>query len=333
MTKSSKVLVFTDHKSHSQENSLYDLLLALREQSACSGIDVASRSIPENDSFFKDLQGAQVFVTQVKADFAFSVEATAFHNEKKRVDIREYDAILLRLPHPIQEGFWDHLVSIFPERKIINQPGGIKVSSNKSFLLEVRKWCPPISLCERKADVLAFAQKFPIVLKPLEGYGGAGIVKVTDGRAWLGNQEIDWQVFLQKMETEGRKFLAMKYLKNVDQGDKRIVVINGKVIGASLRMPPEGSWLCNASQGGKSVVTELTKEEEKMATALTKKLREIGVLFFGFDTLVDDAGKRVLSEINTLSIGGIRQMGQQRPEKPILAIAAEEIMKIIKTVI
>lgn len=326
-----KILVFTDHRGHSQENSIYELLGALRQQKDCAYLDVASRGMPENDVFFTELKGTQVWASRINSDFAFSPRADSFQLEKRKVDIKDYDVLLLRLPHPIQKGFWDHLKSVFAERRIINQPSGIQQSSNKSFLLTLAKWCPPMALTSTKEEVLAFAEKFPIVLKPLEGYGGVGIVKISEGEAWLGKEKIEsLDAFLEKMEAENRQFLAMKFLKNVDQGDKRIVVINGKVIGASLRMPPKGSWLCNASQGGQSVQADLSPREIEMAEDLTQKLKKIGVLFFGFDTLVDDNGQRVLSEVNTLSIGGIRQIGQQQPERPILETAARELIEGIK---
>lgn len=328
MSEKYRILVFTDHRRHSQENSIYELLGALRQQDACDYIDVASRGMPENDTFFRELQGTQVWATRIKPDFAFSAQAEGFHSEKRQVDLQDYDVLLLRLPYPIPEGFWDHLRSVFAERRIVNQPSGIQKSSNKAFLLTLAEWCPPIALCTSKAEVLAFAKKFPIVLKPLKSYGGSGIVKISEGQAWLENQAIDdLDAFLEEMEANNKHFLAMKYLKNVDQGDKRIVVINGRVIGASLRVPPEGSWLCNASQGGRSVMAKLTGHEQEMAADLAKKLKAIGVLFFGFDTLVNDEGQRVLSEVNTLSIGGIRQIGQQQPGQPILETAARELIK------
>lgn len=331
MSEKYRILVFTDHRGHSVENSIYELLGALRKQEDCAYIDVASRGMPENDVFFKELEGTQVWATRIEPDFAYSTQADSFELEKRKVDLKDYDVLLLRLPHPIQKGFWDHLKFVFAERRMINQPSGIQQSSNKAFLLKLSEWCPPMALCTSKEEVLAFAEKFPIVLKPLEGYGGVGIVKISEGLAWLGKEKIeDLDAFLEKMEAENRHFLAMKFLENVDQGDKRIVVINGEVIGASLRVPPPGSWLCNASQGGQSVKAEVTEREEEMARDLTEKLKAIGVLFFGFDTLVNDEGQRVLSEVNTLSIGGIRQIGQQQPDQPILETVARQLIEGIK---
>lgn len=325
-----KILVFTDHSGHSAENSIYSLLQALNQHPNCAYIDVASRGLAANKSFFQDLHGSQVTVSSVDSHFQYDADGAFYHQQQKQVDIKNYDVLFLRLPYPIRPGFWDHLISHFPERQIFNQPTGIQVSGNKQFLLELEQWCPPIQLCEDKTAVLAFAEKFPIVLKPLKGYGGQGIVKIDQDKAWLGNQEINLEDFLKEMETQNQAYLGMKYLKNVAEGDKRIVVIYGKVIGASLRLPPKGSWLCNASQGGQSVNTSLTPEEKAMAKALSEKLGSLGVMFFGFDTLVDDQGKRVLSEVNTLSIGGIKQMDAQRKGQQTLSKAANQIMDYIQ---
>lgn len=325
-----KILVFTDHSGHSAENSIYSLLLSLYQHPSCAYIDVASRGLTANKSFFQDLQGSQVSVSRVDSHFQYDADGSFFHRQQKQVDIKDYDVLFLRLPHPIRPGFWDHLIRNFPERRIFNQPTGIQISGNKQLLLELEEWCPPIQLCKDKAAVLAFAEKFPIVLKPLEAYGGQGIVKIDQGRAWLGNQEINLEDFLKEMDTKNQAYLGMKYLKNVSEGDKRIVVIYGKVIGASLRLPPKGSWLCNASQGGQSVHTSLTPEEQAMAKALSEKLGPLGVIFFGFDTLVDDQGKRVLSEVNTLSIGGIKQMDAQQKGQQLLPKAAKQIMDYIQ---
>ncbi|GAB5555352.1 MAG: hypothetical protein Sapg2KO_49430 [Saprospiraceae bacterium] len=325
-----KILVFTDHSGHSAENSIYALLLALKQQPNCDYIEVASRGLVANKSFFQDLKGTQLTVSRVDDTFQYSAEGSFFHQQQKQVDLRDYDVLFLRLPHPIRPGFWDHLISHFPEQCIFNQPTGIQISGNKRFLLELAEWCPPIRLCQNKAAVLAFAKKFPIVLKPLEGYGGKGIVKIDQGKAWLGNQAINLDEFLTEMETQNQVYLGMKYLKNVTEGDKRIVVIYGQVIGASLRLPPEDSWLCNAAQGGQSVNTSLRPEEELMAKDLSEKLGKLGVMFFGFDTLVDDHGQRVLSEVNTLSIGGLKQMDAQQKEQQLLSKAANQIMDYIQ---
>ena len=116
MSAAYRILVFTDHRGHSQENSIYELLGALRRQPDCAYIDVASRGIPENNSFFRELKGTQVWAARIQPDFAFSAQADSFQAAKRLVSLADYDSILLRLPHPVQPGFWDYLKSVFPER-------------------------------------------------------------------------------------------------------------------------------------------------------------------------------------------------------------------------
>lgn len=300
-----KLLVLTDHGTHSKENSLYDLLKQLRQHPNCEYIDVASRSHPANFAFFKALKEQPLWVTRVTTDFNYHPEGKQFLSNSNPVNLADYDAILLRLPHPIQVGFWDFLTSQFPDERIINQPSGVALSGKKSFLLEVAELCPPLKICRNISDIRAFKAQFPIVLKPLEGYGGNGIVKIDGEQVWMGPDLVSFAAFEQNYQENPIIYLGMKYLKHVDQGDKRIVVINGQIIGAALRLPAEGSWLCNNAQGGTSRPDKVAPEEVIMAARLSEVLAKIGVIFFGFDTLMGDEGKRVLSEINTLSIGGL----------------------------
>jgi len=109
-------------------------------------------------------------------------------------------------------------------------------------------------------------------------------------------------------------YLAVKFLENVKQGDKRIVVVNGEILGASLRLPAENSWLCNVAMGGSSNMAEVESEEEEIIRLINPTLSDMGIVMYGVDTLVGDDGKRVLSEINTTSIGGLPQIAAMRNE-------------------
>jgi glutathione synthase len=115
--------------------------------------------------------------------------------------------------------------------------------------------------------------------------------------------------------------LAMKFLKNVTQGDKRTIVVNREILGAALRLPAPGGWLCNVNQGGHAILAEPDEDEHIIQEILTPMLHRKGVVIFGFDTLVDDDGRRVLSEINTLSIGGLVPL-EEMSGKPVLKRAA-----------
>lgn len=103
-------------------------------------------------------------------------------------------------------------------------------------------------------------------------------------------------------------YLAVQFLPNVTKGDKRIVVCCGEMLGAALRTPAKGQWMCNVSRGGSYSISSPDADEIDIIAAINPILRSLGVVFYGVDTLENDRGKRALSEINTLSIGGLHAM-------------------------
>jgi glutathione synthase len=324
-----RLLVLTDHRSHSPENSLYALLQAIRKHPKCAYLAVASRGTQGNQAFFTgQVDKARLYATTVDEHFDYSDKGAAYQGNLQRVRLSNFDAILLRLPPPYDPVFAKFLVNTFPEHRIINRPSGIARTASKAFLLDVADLCPPIQLVESVGDLLQWKDQFPFVLKPLNNYGGKGIVKVDGDRVWSGDHSESFLDFLQAFAKKPEPLLAMQYLDRVHEGDKRVVVCNGTIMGASLRLPAQGSWLCNAAQGGMSVSSGVTPEEERIANELAPRLKAEGVILFGFDTLVDNQGKRVLSEINTMSIGGLKQMEIQMG-RPMLQEMADLIIQYI----
>ncbi len=324
-----KMLVLTDHGGHSKENSIYALLTELNKAKCCEYIDVASRSVAQNRSFFYDLIAEKIFVSRVTDQFAFSAEGICFTQNLKQASLINYDFILMRLPHPVSNSFLQFLSQNFPEKAILNRPSGIIETSNKAFLLHFPKWTPPCKVINSIEDIEEFKKAFPIVLKPLRNYGGKGIVKIVGDVVWEGENQITFSAFKAKLKTQTVEYLGMKYLKNVHAGDKRIIVCNKRILGASLRLPAQNSWLCNVAQGGSSHASKPDEIEKKMAFELSQILFEKGIILFGFDTLLGDEGLRRLSEINTLSIGGLPQIGVQT-NKPVVKTAASLIWNYFK---
>ena len=107
---------------------------------------------------------------------------------------------------------------------------------------------------------------------------------------------------------------------------KRQLVVGGEILASSLRLPKEGNWLCNVSQGGESVATEVTEREREIINKINPILASEGILIYGTDTLVDDDGQRVLSEINTLSVGGFPQ-AEAQSGKPIIKKLLDKIFE------
>lgn len=317
-----KMLVLTDHRTHNVENSLYALLRAMSMNPRSAGIDVATRGNAMNDLFFTKHIGRSLYVSPVTESFDFFDDGRRYKKQLRRASLQEYDFIFLRLPPPIDPAFWAFLLRLFPERRIINSPLGILETSNKKFLLHFADLCPPMRLCRRLDDIVEFKEAHPIVLKPLNNYGGRGIVRIDGDKVWDGVEKKSFRKFtLELQQQPDFQYLGMKFLANVSEGDKRIIVCNGQVLGATLRKPAAGSWLCNAAQGGQPYKAELTPEEWHIADRLKDEMANRGIVMYGIDTLVDDNGKRVLSEINTLSIGGIKQMESLNKEPIVKRVA------------
>lgn len=324
-----KILVLTDHQKHSDQNSVYGLVYALRQREPEARFYIASRAVGANSDFFYHFNSRELQVSEAQNGFYFNEAEKFFTQGAKKMKLEEFDWILLRLPRPIPTGFFDFLRTEFSEQHIINRPTGIERTSNKLFLLNYPQWCPPMKHCRSVEDILNFAEQFPIVLKPLESYGGQGLIRIEEERVWEEQKTIDRDAFIQRLQrTESVDYLAMKYLKNVNMGDKRILVSNENILGATLRKPPPGSWLCNVSQGGTSHEVEPDEREIEILNDLVPDMRSLGVILFGIDTLVGDDGLRYLSEINTLSLGGLTP-ADRASGKPILDKAAEGIWNYI----
>ncbi len=299
-----KFLVLTDHTHHTPQNSLYGICRELHQQDTVDKVVVASRGYGRNRAFFEGDFSQTLYGSPVGPDFRFFFDFVI--HSRLEIYITEFDFVLLRLPQPIPSSFLHNIGQYSPEHRIINQPLGVLETSSKAFLIHFKHLTPPIHLCQSVEDIQDFGQAFPIVLKPLYDYGGRGIVKIDQQQVWYGNEgPIAWETFASDFRSSPQTYLAMKYLSNLQAGDKRIVVANGQVLSSTLRYPPEGSWLCNVSQGGKSESSEMTNEERLLVKQITPVLQERGIFIYGLDTLMDEKGRRVLSEINTLSVGGL----------------------------
>ena len=319
MKSSYSFLALTDHRTHSEQNSIYGLLSELSSHHRCAQIRVASRGFPENAPFFNNMKSSEIWASEVNSNFNFDKDGNSYKNNLKKVLITDFDVILLRLPRPVDDAFLLWLKEIGKDKLFINDPNGIIETSNKAFLLNFPDLCPSMRLVHNVNEIMELAQKGPIVLKPLKEYGGKGLIRIMNNTVHDGKSSINLETYF-KTHSEvynNQSYLAMKYLKNVHKGDKRIVVVNGEIMAASLRLPADGSWLCNIAQGGDSSFATVDNDEIRIVEKVNSHLKSRGILIYGIDTLVDDEGKRVLSEVNTLSVGGLIQ-SQIQSGKPVI---------------
>jgi glutathione synthase len=290
----------------------------------CAQVDVATRAHPGNADFFAGRSTDRLWAAPVGADFAFYPNGRDLLAQLRPVAPQDYALIWLRLPPPLSPELLTHLETTFAGRTVINNPAGIRIAGSKDFLVRFADLCPPLRICRSVADIEAFKARFPIVLKPFRDYGGRGVVRIEGDTVWRGDQQLAFAEFVAGLPAGELDYLAVKFLKNVDQGDKRIIVVNGEIMGASLRLPPPDSWLCNVAMGGTSRPATPDADEREIVRRIQPELNRLGIVMYGIDTLVNDDGRRVLSEINTTSIGGLAQSAGPDRER-VVARAIELI--------
>lgn len=299
------LLVVTDHTTHTDSNSIYRLCQAMLDDPRCNDVWVCSRGMEENKDFFGGIPDAEIIGSQVTTGFQFDPEGRFFYTNPQEIDRGTVDAIMIRMPQPPDPAFIFSLETIVPPSQIINRPDGIMETSSKAFLLELSHLCPEPLLCYTIEQAIVLGSKQEIVLKPLYSYGGRGLVRLSSIDCWNENEKHPLNELSSFLDESHFPMLATRFLKNVTMGDKRTIVANGQILGSALRLPAPGSWMCNVAQGGHAELADADEDELRIERVLTPLLHSKGVVFYGFDTLVDDDGKRVLSEINTLSIGGL----------------------------
>jgi glutathione synthase len=317
------ILILTDHKRHTSENSVYALAAELATHDHVHTVDIASRGQEENTFFFAGNVDSVLSVIPGMPGLTFEKAKELFASSSTEAELADYDFILLRLPPPAPEMLFNALMEQVPADHLINAPGGILHTSSKAFLTRFADLCPPMRLVRDQRDVLEFLSVHPLVLKPLHGYGGNGIFKITAGHAEdsTGASGTHAEFFSMWQPP----YLAMQFLDRVSEGDKRTIVVNGHILGSAIRVPASGQWVCNVAQGGVSGHAIADEDEHRIATALSNELGKFGIVMFGFDTLVGNDGKRVLSEVNTMSIGGLKQI-RNPDDQPILGAVVHHLL-------
>ena len=307
-----KLLIITDHTSHKRYDSIYHLTNEFINHDKISKVFVSCRSI--NSEHF-DARSNTFYCKQVLENLSFEQRASFFSMvDQKSKSYLDFDIVLFRVDRPISDKYLRFVDSISSSVNFINSPLGLINTSSKEYLNNVKELCPEFVISDKVQEIISFAKKKPIVLKPLGGYGGNGISglnmthinhnhlpKLSENAAKLhiSNQLKDYE-----------KIMAMTFLSNVSKGDKRIIIANGKIVGAVLRIPKRDNWLCNVACGASTISTEITEEEVDIVNKLTPLMKKEKISLYGIDTIMNDDNKWVLSEINTTNVGGFIQMDQ-----------------------
>jgi glutathione synthase len=214
----------------------------------------------------------------------------------------EFDVVWMRKDPPFDLNYLyaTHVLSLVdPRTLVVNEPQALRDANEKIFALHFPEVCPETIVSRRIPELLAFRDSLggEMVVKPLDGAGGEGVFHITP-------QDRNVMAILETSTRHGQKYLmAQRFIPEIREGDKRIILVEGEPVGAVLRVPPAGEARANLHVGGRAARTEITARDREICTAVGPTLRERGVLFAGLDVIGG-----WLTEVNVTSPTGIRQI-------------------------
>ena len=212
--------------------------------------------------------------------------------------LADLDVLFLRKDPPVDGDFVTAtlLAELGPGPLWINHPAGLRAANEKLFALHFPDLVPATLVTRELSRLRAFveAQGGDCVVKPLDGYGGLGVLRVR-------RSDPNFSALLETSTHGGRvPVMAQAYLAAVSDGDKRIIVLDGEPIGAVLRVPAQGELRANFASGGSAAASAITARDREICRRLAPELRAHGLFFVGIDVI----GGR-LTEVNVTSPTGL----------------------------
>ena len=214
------------------------------------------------------------------------------------LDLGQVDVVMLRQDPPFDMAYitTTHMLERLPKRVVVvNDPFFVRNSPEKIFVTEFPDLMPPTLVSSDPVAIRAFRDEFgDIIVKPLYGNGGAGVFRVREGDETL-NALIDFfAAFVRE------PLMVQRYVPQVRQGDKRIILVDGVAAGAINRVPAKGEARSNMHVGGRPEKTTLTAREQEICRRIGPELKRRGLIFTGIDVIGD-----FITEINVTSPTGI----------------------------
>ena len=219
----------------------------------------------------------------------------------QQVDLAAVNVVLMRQDPPFDMAYITatHLLEyIHPKTLVVNDPAHVRNAPEKLFVTHFGAYMPPTLITRRRAEIQAFRDEHAdIIVKPLYGNGGAGVFRIRP-------DDENLNALIELFTDSFREpLIVQRYVPEVRQGDKRIVLVDGEPVGALNRVPPEGEARSNLHVGGRAEAARLTEREREICAAMGPALKERGLIFVGIDVIGD-----YLTEINVTSPTGIQEI-------------------------
>jgi glutathione synthase len=252
---------------------------------------------------------AHAFCTVVNRMEKTPSSQKSFYNKVKTreemLPLAGFDVIFMRANPPLDPIMLNFLDSVKDDVFIVNSLQGLREANNKLYTAAFEDpsndIIPVTHVSKNKKYLIQQIKESKsekMILKPLNGYGGSGVILIEKSAMSSINSLLDF--YITNNDGTSNYVILQEYIEGADQGDVRILILNGQPIGAMKRVPGEGDHRSNVTAGGTVQKHTLTKKEKELCKAIGPKLIKDGLYFVGIDVI---GGKLV--EVNVMSPGGI----------------------------
>lgn len=314
MTTKLGVLMDPIQSIHVKKDTTLALLLAAQQQN----FDIFY--MEQHDLFLRD---GSVFARMKKLTVFDDEQRWYEFSKETEMPLTDLDVVLMRKDPPfnIEYIFTTHLLEIAESKGllVVNKPQSLRDANEKLFTAYFPQCCPPTLVARDKTGFKQFIEEHhDVVLKPLFAMGGASVFRVK-------KDDPNINVIIETLTEHETKFImAQRFIPEISEGDKRILLIDGKPFPYALaRMAAPGETRANLATGGKGVGVALSKHDEWICEQVGETLRNKGLLFVGLDVIGD-----YLTEINVTSPTCIREL-EAIYNIPIAKQVIESIKKYI----
>ena len=248
------------------------------------------------------LKSNKVFANICKIELSSvnNIEQFIYHN--KIIDeLNNYDVVMMRQDPPFDLSYITatHILEKLPKSTlVVNNPREVRNSPEKIFVTNFPHLVPNTLITRNLESIISFRKEFKdIIVKPLYGNGGQGVFHVLP-------EDENFNSILEMFFNQNREpLIIQEYLKDVRNGDKRIILLNGEIVGAINRVPQKGESRSNMHVGGKAEKTILTDRDKFICKEISQSLKDRELFFVGIDIIGD-----FITEINVTSPTGIREI-------------------------
>jgi glutathione synthase len=226
--------------------------------------------------------------------------------EEQTIPLDQLNTVFMRKDPPfnMEYIYTTYLLELAEQRGtlIVNKPRSLRDANEKLFTTQFPQCCTPMRVSRQAQDLRKFLQQYgDIILKPLDGMGGASIFR-------LRKDDPNISVIIETLTNHGQSYtMAQRFIPEIKDGDKRILMVDGEAIPYALaRIPAKGETRGNLAVGGHGKGVPLSERDLWITKQVGPRLREMGILFAGLDVIGD-----YLTEINITSPTCIRELDSQ----------------------